>query len=106
MRKGFGRAETDAQGNLQHGQPGLRQEPSRGYLASAPAQVSAEGFSHPGGEQSVKVKRRKVRDPREDLQIQVLVQVLIDMLDDSVHAINIDVTAFRGRHGPYFFGFP
>lgn len=52
----------------------------------------------------MKMKGREMRDLRESLEIQILVQMLVDVLGDSMHSIRIDVAALRGAHGRYFFG--
>ena len=48
----------------------------------------------------MKMERRKVRDFGERLEVQVLIQMLIDVFSDSMHAIDIDIAALgrTARH--------
>ena len=39
------------------------------------------------------MERREVRDFGERLEVQVLIQMLIDVFSDSMHAIDIDIAA-------------
>jgi len=55
--KRFGRAEANRQRNLKHRQPWLCDQPLRGHFESPAAQILAQGFSHPGREQAMEVKR-------------------------------------------------
>jgi hypothetical protein len=46
----------------------------------------------------VEVKRRKVRDFRQALKVQVLIQMLIDVLGYPMHAIDIHIAALERAH--------
>jgi len=46
----------------------------------------------------MEVKRRKVRNFRQGLKIQVLIEILIDVLYHPVHAVHIHIAAFERAH--------
>lgn len=46
----------------------------------------------------MEVKRRKARNLRQGLKIQVLIEMLIDVLYYPVHAVHIHIAAFERAH--------
>lgn len=46
----------------------------------------------------MEVKRRKVRDLRQALKVQELIEMLIDVLDYPMHAVDIHIAAFERAH--------
>jgi hypothetical protein len=96
--KSLRRAETHGQCDLQYAEPGLCHQTRRRNFAPSPSQVAAECFPHPRGEQSMEVKRRKMGDLRQALKVQVLIEMLIDVLDYPMHAVDIYITAVERAH--------
>lgn len=43
----------------------------------------------------MEVKWRKMSNPSEDFQIQVLIEMLINIRNDTMHAIQVDIAASR-----------
>jgi hypothetical protein len=83
---------------VKYAKPGLGHQTRGRNFASSPSQVATECFTHPRGEQSMEVKRRKVRNFRQGLKIQVLIEILIDVLYHPVHAVHIHIAAFERAH--------
>ena len=46
----------------------------------------------------MEVKRRKMRDLRQALKVQELVEMLVNMLDYPMHAVDIHIAAFERAH--------
>lgn len=46
----------------------------------------------------MEVKRRKVRDFRQRLEVQELIEMLIDVLGYPMHAIDIHIAAFEDTY--------
>lgn len=54
----------------------------------------------------MEVERRKVRNLGQSLKVQELIEMLIDVLDYPMHAVDIHIAAFERAHrfsgaGPY-----
>lgn len=99
----FAGAEADFQGHVENAHFWMAGQLIGSTGQAASAQVVAQGFADPGGEQAMKVKGRKMRDLREFRQLQRLVQVLVDILQHPVHALGVFVEAvIGGAHGAKF----
>jgi len=46
----------------------------------------------------MEVKRRKMRDLSQGLKVQELIEMLIDVLDYPMHAVDIHISAFERAH--------
>ena len=46
----------------------------------------------------MEVKRRKVSNLREGLKVQELIEILINVLDYPMHAVDIHIAAFERAH--------
>lgn len=84
-RKGFGRAKTHRQGNVQNPCARLGRKPHGGDLDTSATQIIANGFAHPGGEQSMKVERGKVRDVSQRVEAHRLFEMLVDIGKHPMH---------------------
>lgn len=91
-------AEADSQRCLQDGQLRLGNESECADLEPPAPEVVAERFAHPGSEQAVEVKRGEECDRHQPLQVERLVEVPIDMLQDTMHPGSMRRAAVF-RHG-------
>lgn len=46
----------------------------------------------------MEMKRRKMRNLSQALKVQVLIEMLIDVLDYPMHAVDIHIAAFERAH--------
>ncbi len=97
-RKRFCGTKPDRQRDLQHRQARLRDKPQRRGFQPPAAHVIAERLAEPGREQAVKVEGREVRDSRQRIQLQLLVEPAVDVLEHSMHAGVVLRAAIPSRH--------
>src|SRR5258708_27275367 len=67
-------------------------------FTSSAAQIRHECFSSQRRKKAMEMKRREVRNLSQRLEIQELIQMLIDVLRNAVHAIDVHVAASGGIH--------
>ena len=85
-RERFSRAEANGNGSGEHRETGLRRESHGCHFNSAAAQIVSKGFTHPRSEESVEVERRKVGDFRQRCKVERLIELAVNVIENSVHA--------------------
>ncbi len=86
--EGFAGTEAGGERRLQYRFAGAGQAKG-GFFQAPAAQVVAQRFAHPGGEDAVEMKAREVGHIGQLRQLQRLVQVLVDVIEHAVHAPRI-----------------
>lgn len=83
-REGFGGTKPDFNGDIQNGLQGAMNEHACSNIQSAAAEIVADSFSHPDGEQAMKMERREVGDACELGNLERITEMRIDMVKHPI----------------------